>query len=82
MATITTDANQLVGQIQDRMPVIVERENRPLWHGEVDGDLATQLRPAAEGVLRFWQEDKKIGNVRNDGPELIEPVQEIEPALL
>jgi putative SOS response-associated peptidase YedK len=81
-ATITTDANQLVGQIQDRMPVIIEPENWPLWLGEVDGDPAALLRPAAEGVLRFWPVDKKVGNVRNDGPELIEPVSEVEPTLL
>ena len=47
-ATITTDANQLVGQIQDRMPVIVEPENWPLWLGEGEGDPATLLRPAPD----------------------------------
>jgi putative SOS response-associated peptidase YedK len=81
-ATITTDANQLVGHIQDRMPVIIEPENWPLWLGEVDGNPATLLRPAAEDVLRFWPIDKKVGNVRNDGPELIEPVRETEPTLV
>jgi len=81
-ATITTDANQLVGQIQDRMPVIIEPENWPLWLGEVDGDPVTLLRPAAVGVLRFWPVDKKVGNVRNDGPELIEPLVSTEPLLL
>ena len=81
-ATITTDSNQLVGQIQDRMPVIIEPENWPLWLGEVDGDPTTLLRPAAEGVLRFWPVDKKVGQVRNDGPELIQPIEEREPTLL
>lgn len=81
-ATITTDANQLVGQIQDRMPVIVEKANWPLWLGEAEGDVAALLRPAPEDVLRFWPVDSKVGNVRNDGPELIEPVQEMEPTLL
>jgi hypothetical protein len=32
--------------------------------------------------LRLWPVDKKVGNVRNDGPDLIQPVQEIEPSLL
>ena len=67
-ATITTYANQLVGQIQDRMPVIVERESWPLWLGEVDGDPATVLRPAAEGVLRFWPVDKKVGHHQRLNP--------------
>jgi putative SOS response-associated peptidase YedK len=73
-STITTDADHLLSSIQDRMPVIIEPENWPLWLGEAEGDPATLLRPAAEGVLRFWPIDKKVGNVRNDGPELIEPI--------
>jgi len=73
-ATITTDANQLVAQIQDRMPVIVEKADWPLWFGEADGDVVGLLRSAPEDTLRFWPVDKKVGNVRNDGPELIEPV--------
>jgi putative SOS response-associated peptidase YedK len=81
-STITTDANQLLSSIQDRMPVIIERENWPLWLGEVGGDQATLLRPATEDVLRFWPVDKKVGNVRNDGPELIEPIIPAEAPLL
>jgi putative SOS response-associated peptidase YedK len=81
-ATITTDANRLVGQIQDRMPVIIDKADWPLWLGEVDGDPLTLLRPAGEGVLRYWPVDKKVGQVRNDGPELIEPVVPAEPLLL
>jgi putative SOS response-associated peptidase YedK len=81
-ATITTDANRLVGQIQDRMPVIIERADWPLWLGEIEGDPTSLLRPAAEDVLRFWPVDRKVGQVRNDGPELIEPVAEMEPTLI
>ncbi len=33
-ATITTDASTLLAPIQDRMPVIVERADWPLWLGE------------------------------------------------
>ena len=81
-ATITTDANALLAPIQDRMPVIIERADWPLWLGELDGDPATLLRAAAEDVLRFWPVNKKVGNVRNDGPELIEPVVPAEASLL
>jgi putative SOS response-associated peptidase YedK len=81
-STITTDANNLLSSIQDRMPVIVEPENWPIWLGEVDGDPTSLLRPAAEETLRFWPIDKKVGNVRNDGPELIEPCTVAESLLL
>jgi putative SOS response-associated peptidase YedK len=50
--------------------------------GEVAGDPAMLLRPAPEDVLRLWPIDKKVGNVRNDGPDLIEPIVERESTLL
>ena len=81
-ATITTEANILLAPIQDRMPVIVERADWPLWLGETEGDPGALLRAAPDDALRFWTVDKKVGNVRNDGPELIEPVVPAEASLL
>jgi putative SOS response-associated peptidase YedK len=81
-ATITTDANRQLSAIQDRMPVIIERRDWPLWLGDVGGDPATLLRAAAEDVLRVWPVDKKVGNVRNDGPDLLEPRALAETPLL
>jgi putative SOS response-associated peptidase YedK len=81
-ATITTEANALLATVQDRMPVIIEKADWSLWLGEVDGDPALLLGPAPEEVLRLWPVDKKAGNVRNDGPELIEPIVDREPTLL
>jgi putative SOS response-associated peptidase YedK len=72
-STITTDANRQLSAIQPRMPVIVERGDWPVWLGEAEGEVAALLRPAPEDVLRLWSIDKRVGNVRNDGPELLEP---------
>jgi putative SOS response-associated peptidase YedK len=44
--------------------------------------VAALLRAAPEDVLRLWQVDKKVGQVRNDGPDLIKPIAELEPTLL
>jgi putative SOS response-associated peptidase YedK len=81
-ATITTDANELLAPIQDRMPVIIEKADWPVWLGEAEGEPAALLRSAPNDVLRVWQVDKKVGNVRNDGPDLIKPVTELEPTLI
>ena len=81
-ATITTAANRQLSVIQDRMPVIIERREWPLWLGEVEGDPKSLLRGAPEDVLRIWPVDKKLGNFRNDGPELLEPRQLEETDLL
>jgi putative SOS response-associated peptidase YedK len=77
-ATMTTEANRLLAAIQDRMPVIIEREDWPLWLGETEGDPVTLLRAVAEDVLRVWPVGKEVGKVKNDGPQLLEPVVQVE----
>ena len=58
-ATTTTEANRQFSAIQDRMPVILERADWPVWLGEEEGDVAALLRPAGEDVLRVWPVDRK-----------------------
>jgi hypothetical protein len=72
-STITTEANRQLSTIQPRMPVIIEPADWPIWLGETEGAVGALLRPAPEDVLRVWPVNKKVGNVKNDGPELLEP---------
>ena len=83
-ATITTEANRQLSQIQPRMPVIIEKADWPVWLGEVEGNVPALLRPAPETVLRLWLADKRVGNVKNNGPELLEQhgVETAQPAML
>ena len=60
------------------MPVIIEKADWPVWLGEAKGDAAAMLHPAPNDVLRVWRVDKKVGNVRNDGPDLIKPIAKLE----
>jgi hypothetical protein len=48
--------------------------------GQYSTPIDTPASP--EDVLRFWPIDKKLGQVRNDGPELIEPLVPAELPLL
>ena len=61
---------------------VVEKADWPLWLGEADGDVMGLPRSAPEDVLRFWRVDKTVGNIRDDGPELIGPVVPAEAAFL
>ena len=72
-ATLTTEANPTLALIQDRMPVIIERTDWPLWLAEVDGDVTALLRPLPADRLRIWPIERTVNNVRNDGPELLVP---------
>jgi putative SOS response-associated peptidase YedK len=78
-AVITTEANALMAPIHDRMPVILEPGDWPFWLGEVEGDPAPLMRPAADRILTAWPVSPKVNSVRNDGPELVKPVGEARP---
>ena len=74
---VTTTANEVLAPIHDRMPVIVAPGAWPLWLGAEPagpGELQALLRPApAEGLVRY-PVARYVGDVRNDGPILVEPI--------
>ena len=72
---ITTEANDLMTPIHDRMPVIIGSENWEKWLGEEpvnDNELKTMLAPFPSQRLSAWPVDKRVGNVKNDSADLIE----------
>ena len=71
---ITTHANETVGELHDRMPVILEPADWPTWLGEVEGDPAGLLKPAGDDVLKVWPVSKQVNSPRNNGAELLERV--------
>jgi putative SOS response-associated peptidase YedK len=49
---ITTEANALVAPIHDRMLVVLEKEDWPVWLGEQPGDPSLLLRPPELEILQ------------------------------
>ncbi len=82
-AIVTTTANAMMSEIHDRMPVVIERADWPLWMGEtVDetlGDLIPLLRPAAADALRLWPVSTQVNNIRNNTPGLLDEQREVAP---
>jgi putative SOS response-associated peptidase YedK len=70
-AIITTTANATLSMLHERMPVILEPDDWPLWLGETAGAPATLLRPAAADLVHAWAVDPAVGNVRNNTPDLL-----------
>ena len=70
-AIVTTNANAQMSVLHERMPVILETGDWPVWLGEQSGDPAILLRPSPDDILSLWRVDKRVGNVRNDGPDLL-----------
>ena len=75
---VTTSSNRLMEMVHDRMPVVLQPADWPLWLGEAEGDPATLLRPADEDVLRLWPISTAVNAVRYNGPDLLAPLQTIE----
>jgi len=74
-AVVTTTAAPALHFLHERMPVILEEADWAAWLGEAPGDPAALMRPS-NAPLRVWRVSDRVGNVRNNGPELIEPVDE------
>jgi putative SOS response-associated peptidase YedK len=73
-AIITTEANADMAPLHDRMPVILEPTDWPVWLGEEPGDQAVLLYPAPDGLLEMWPIGRAVNSPRNNGPELLEQV--------
>lgn len=75
---ITTTSNEDMEEIHDRMPVVVELADIDQWlDADESGSVQRThlIRPAASGTLTHYGVNPAVGSVRNDGPELIEPVE-------
>ncbi|TWH01847.1 putative SOS response-associated peptidase YedK [Nocardioides sp. J9] len=73
---LTTAATDELGRIHDRMPLLVDRDSRAAWldpRHTID-DLSGLLTPAQQGGLTAYPVSTAVGNVANNGPQLVEPV--------
>jgi putative SOS response-associated peptidase YedK len=74
---LTTSAEDSLGHIHDRMPLLVERDRYAQWLDPTRSDpseLRGLLVPAAPGRLEAYPVTTQVNSVRNNGPELLEPL--------
>jgi putative SOS response-associated peptidase YedK len=74
---LTTSAEDSLGHIHDRMPLLVEPARYADWLHPAAGtveDLLPLLVPAAPGRLQAEPVSTDVNNVRNNGPELVQPL--------
>ena len=70
---IVTDANTLTKDIHGRMPVILDPADYDAW---LDGTKAENLlRSYPSEKMARYPVSRTVGNVKNTGPELIEPIE-------
>jgi putative SOS response-associated peptidase YedK len=78
-AVITTAANALLKPLHDRMPVLIPPDCWAAWLGEAvpsTGAINAMLKPYPSEAMAFWRVDRRVGNVRNDSPDLFAPLAE------
>ena len=73
-AVVTVAANAAMGRIHDRLPVILDPADWPLWLGEAGHGAAVLMRACAEDALQFVRVGTEVNSNRAAGPGLIVPL--------
>ena len=74
---LTTEANDLMRSLHDRMPVILDPRSYDRWldHGRHDREaLCSLLAPCPSEWLVAFPVSSYVSNARNEGPKCLEPV--------
>ena len=71
---VTTPASADIASLHERMPLILEPGDWPLWLGEEDRDAGTLLRPAPAGTLRSWPVSLRVNSACQNDAALADPV--------
>jgi putative SOS response-associated peptidase YedK len=72
-AILTVDANDLLTPLCERMPAIIFPQHWDQWLGEGQAgaaEISTMLKPCANDQLTVWPIDRRIGNAKNDDPDI------------
>lgn len=75
VAVVSTEAGPGMAEVHHREPVILERNDWPLWLGEAGHGAAVLMRPTAAGAMSApYRVSPAVNSNRATGPELILPV--------
>ena len=73
-AIVTTDANELVAEIHDRMPLIIAPSDYERWLSD-DPDPGDLMRPFPAEPMRMWPISTRVNKPENDDPSIVEPIE-------
>ncbi|MCC6305180.1 MAG: SOS response-associated peptidase [Rhodobacteraceae bacterium] len=73
-AIVTTPANAALAPVHDRMPLILEPADWPLWLGEAGHGAARLMRPADPERVALWRVGTAVNSSRAEGPDLVAPL--------
>jgi putative SOS response-associated peptidase YedK len=73
---ITTEANQRLQELHNRMPVIIAADKREEWLNPdaIPENLKSMLSPCASSEIEFHEVSRTVNSPQNNSPQCIEPV--------
>jgi putative SOS response-associated peptidase YedK len=74
LTIVTTTPNEACIDVHDRMPVLLVPEDLPGWLGTADQRKGL-MRPFPAAEMAMWPVGPAVGNVKNTGPELVDPIK-------
>lgn len=77
---ITTDPNEVMKTLHDRMPVILSKELEKAWLDPYNADhvsLAGMLRPYGAGEMEMHTVSALVNSAANDSPECMAPAEPV-----
>jgi len=72
---ITTEANELVAHIHDRMPIIISPEHYQRWLSPMEPDPRDLLAPYPSEPMIAWPISTRVNAPRNDSADIPDRVQ-------
>ena len=74
---LTTEANEFVAPVHQRMPVILAPDDHDAWLQPADRDSHQRLlQPCAPDIMQAWPVSTFVNRPGNDSPETIEPLED------
>lgn len=77
VATITTEPNELIGKIHERMPAILKRSDETKWLNQPDFSM---LKPYSAKEMSFYRVSEEVNSSRHDKETMVQSLSEEEQA--
>jgi putative SOS response-associated peptidase YedK len=74
VVALTTDANDMVSKVHHRMPVLLDASGVSLWLDQNNVDPLAHIQLVDNAALVVCAVSTKVNNSRNNGSELIDPI--------
>ena len=79
---ITCPANELILNIHDRMPVIIQPDAYDRWLANIEPDPRNLLVPLLAAAMKMWPISRRVNKPENDDGAILEPIDVPETSSL